>query len=1513
MMNRTTIPFFACALSILTAGVFESTAAPTVQDDSGVAWEFGVGEDGNNYELNFSTVEGLGYEILTSNDLINWQRADLYRGLGADTRHPLFSALLPDNGSGDGSSGSTGVTPENYVQPDNVGIRYSRLVDGNSNDVGFHFTWVSVEDETTVKNYTVYGQTLHEFFPPTYVQILGEFYYSLGFAGSRTQVPVNDVLVGKDVRVVANFLDYLDQVNAEAAAYQQQVLTHQPLPADPEANKFFRIREITIDSDGDGWDDHLEIAYGTDYYNQDTDGDGIIDSSDAFPLINDAVADPDGAGLDTSLDNKLMARWDFEPTSGDSGLEDASGNGRNLAISGQTLANSFSPTGMVSYASNLTDGHFKRQAKFLKGDDNSIDLQDKMSVSLWMRLDKNMISNLSNNGSHVGIFNVGMSEYYTVQNNTGGSSAFVDYRTYGLNVKKNINGDELWAVGAYTYRNDHDAIPTSYVSQDPFSKAPTPSSSAGNEVQWIMPAGTSDGGDQWIHMVLVRHRDSNYADSTTSIYMNNQLVAEDVFMPWALENLGEWNDASCQLFLGQVYSDLSGQAPSSGQFKGDFDRVRIYDKVLNSNEVEQLYKQDIDRDGLWDVSEQKSLLWRDSNGDGIRTHDEDSYTANPFYHDPPNLDHDEDELTSFDEQNVHGTNIAHPDSDGDLLPDGWEVSFGLNPLDDTDAEADGDNDGVSNAREYRYASDPTLDDTDGDGTLDGVEITQGSLPGNGSDNGNPTSPEETFSIKLGVGDHSDSKSEDYVMNVFEIDEAGEEHRIYTLPSGGHGEYKEETQDFFNKNGMYSFKIQWKSSNLEPSGDINNPDGADFDYTFTVEPVYEGAEVALIDSIDPLLGQTEADSKILGENDDAAQFRNVEEKKRVYYAPIELDISMDSDMDGNIEALTPGRAKNVAPGQGGVLPFGNSADDENLEQTAGDAPNLMAAIIDINNNNTDSGLQSATSGQVDNENNVLDGKVDMDELTAGVGVTTGHSFGTMQIVMRYSRAVDPKYSPDSPYRLRATLVDQPGQAIGSRNVVRVFNHGEFSAADGGKPDVLLDAELYTNYIDLEKFYTDGQRGMATGALDKELSANSRRVFQKQLFVVEGLRAGYAVIEVELVKFDENFVETVIHKDYTTVVVNVDAHARATAEVATEKDAIALRGKAPHYMGFRNTPVHSSVRAIKGKIIARPPSRLDGVRWNTMSTWMTSNFLRKPLQESKKDSGSSFWIGLRDEDSNGDYSWIQCGLRWRQKEDSRTGTLPFAYIESGTLIQSFSSEAPIVRQNASFETIGANDAGQGSVATGTSALSNWQNEPLELEFILYKNPGAENRVIDETEEDVDVSDVSLNHWFVWFRDARTGKSATVPANYFGLKANWAAPNKTIGAAGRDLYRDAYKGQNMNLLEGQFETNQSISFAPGLAGAPAQIVELREATGLKAGITPSSRPNTPEARANFLWADASFDWGNTSVSADDVTRQFRTGYANAEETAIHEWWNVEYINGGITLWDTREWGFGLVPNSN
>ena len=92
-------------------------------------------------------------------------------------------------------------------------------------------------------------------------------------------------------------------------------------------------------------------------------------------------------------------------------------------------------------------------------------------------------------------------------------------------------------------------------------------------------------------------------------------------------------------------------------------------------------------------------------------------------------DPDGDGLTSAQEIQL-GTNPNNSDSDADGLNDGWEVKYGFNPLggSSSEATADPDADSLTNLHESQAGTDPFKIDTDGDTLPDAWELSFGLNP-----------------------------------------------------------------------------------------------------------------------------------------------------------------------------------------------------------------------------------------------------------------------------------------------------------------------------------------------------------------------------------------------------------------------------------------------------------------------------------------------------------------------------------------------------------------------------------------------------------------------------------------------------------------------------------------------------------------------------------------------------------------------------------------------------------------
>jgi hypothetical protein len=89
---------------------------------------------------------------------------------------------------------------------------------------------------------------------------------------------------------------------------------------------------------------------------------------------------------------------------------------------------------------------------------------------------------------------------------------------------------------------------------------------------------------------------------------------------------------------------------------------------------------------------------------------------------PTDGDCDDDGLGDWYEVYISGTDPLDADSDDDTLGDAWEIWYGMDPLSADNGGADPDGDGLTNAQEEGYDTDPFLADSDGDGVNDADEI-----------------------------------------------------------------------------------------------------------------------------------------------------------------------------------------------------------------------------------------------------------------------------------------------------------------------------------------------------------------------------------------------------------------------------------------------------------------------------------------------------------------------------------------------------------------------------------------------------------------------------------------------------------------------------------------------------------------------------------------------------------------------------------------------------------------------
>lgn len=197
-------------------------------------------------------------------------------------------------------------------------------------------------------------------------------------------------------------------------------------------------------------------------------------------------------------------------------------------------------------------------------------------------------------------------------------------------------------------------------------------------------------------------------------------------------------------------------------FTGEYFRASQQLSYEKASEDVNLLKSDRDNDGLSDTDENyiysTDITNPDTDGDGMpdgweiryRIYNNITFTwsLEPTNSSDALDDFDKDGLTNFEEY-IHGIDPLNPDTDEDGMPDGWEVYYGLNPNNASDKDEDFDNDGLSNYEEYLYGTNPASKDTDNDELLEWNEIYQyGTDPANWDTDGDGMG--DGWEIKYGL-------------------------------------------------------------------------------------------------------------------------------------------------------------------------------------------------------------------------------------------------------------------------------------------------------------------------------------------------------------------------------------------------------------------------------------------------------------------------------------------------------------------------------------------------------------------------------------------------------------------------------------------------------------------------------------------------------------------------------------------------------------------------------------------
>lgn len=136
--------------------------------------------------------------------------------------------------------------------------------------------------------------------------------------------------------------------------------------------------------------------------------------------------------------------------------------------------------------------------------------------------------------------------------------------------------------------------------------------------------------------------------------------------------------------------------------------------------------------GAYDLNIYELEIFKDTDEDGMFDLWEYSHGLNFTNSLDADADPDNDNLTNIEEFNF-GTFPESADIDEDSMPDNWEVLYDACDPNRYDADADPDNDNLTNIEEYNYGTSPDLADTDSDGYTDSEEIEANTDPNDPED------------------------------------------------------------------------------------------------------------------------------------------------------------------------------------------------------------------------------------------------------------------------------------------------------------------------------------------------------------------------------------------------------------------------------------------------------------------------------------------------------------------------------------------------------------------------------------------------------------------------------------------------------------------------------------------------------------------------------------------------------------------------------------------------------------
>ena len=177
---------------------------------------------------------------------------------------------------------------------------------------------------------------------------------------------------------------------------------------------------------------------------------------------------------------------------------------------------------------------------------------------------------------------------------------------------------------------------------------------------------------------------------------------------------GRWKYISLAANSGEFLFDLESDIHEKANVAGQYPQL-----VQAFNNKLALWQSEVSAASLSTASlnSQENSWYRHSFGLGVPDYDGDLDGVGNLTDRFP----DNPTETSDTDMDSIGDN-TDADDDNDLLPDGFELEYGLDPKSPVDAAIDTDMDGLSNYREFQLGLNLLDPDTDSDGVNDGQEI-----------------------------------------------------------------------------------------------------------------------------------------------------------------------------------------------------------------------------------------------------------------------------------------------------------------------------------------------------------------------------------------------------------------------------------------------------------------------------------------------------------------------------------------------------------------------------------------------------------------------------------------------------------------------------------------------------------------------------------------------------------------------------------------------------------------------